>query len=215
VFERKKKPEVTLNWHPNFRHAESLPDIKVVRTGFVVNFIAIMLAGASLVWLYHTESYIHVKNRETAQIQQSIDDNQKVNDGYIASSKKFFLQAKSPMFVAKFFARNVSPLDVLSVLADNRPDDILYDSIFVEPVIIDVAKKHVETQHVIVTGTLVGEAADLKALNDLTGKMLGSPALKERVADPVKDTKIEFQRKSLAPSVFKFTITITLAPPAP
>jgi hypothetical protein len=38
------------NWHPNFRNVALLPDLKVVRTSFVVNAVCITLASVALLF---------------------------------------------------------------------------------------------------------------------------------------------------------------------
>ena len=49
----KTKKSVELPWHPNFRDLSALPDIKVVRSVFFVNFVALtatlILTG---IWLF-------------------------------------------------------------------------------------------------------------------------------------------------------------------
>ena len=47
---RTKKDAVTAqpNWHPNFRIADSLPDLKVVRTDFFINAISLSLAAVAV-----------------------------------------------------------------------------------------------------------------------------------------------------------------------
>ncbi len=49
-------------WHPNFRVVETLPDTKVIRTSFVINFVAVVLVLA-------TGTFLVTREQEAAQLQ--------------------------------------------------------------------------------------------------------------------------------------------------
>lgn len=210
---RKKKADPVLNWHPNFRVAELLPDIKQVRTGFLVNFIAITLALVALGWTVATEVEIHNVNRDIDRAQGQINDSSRANTKNLANSKQFVAKSKPLQFSAKFFSEKLPPLDLLASLLDARPNNILFDSIELSPFVIDLGNnKKAYTQHIIVSGTLASESSAL-GLDEYVKKILASPALKNRVADPDKNPKPDIKHDSAA-GVFKFTFTIILKTPA-
>jgi hypothetical protein len=210
VLARKKKPEVTYNWHPNFRVVAALPDIKQVRTGFLVNFVAIFLAMVALGFLLYIEVNIYKVNVESGRFESQIADKENENTKDVAFSTQFYTQSKGLQFVAGFLNQDIPPLDLLDVLAAARPTNILFQSISIDSPVSDSSgnTKKGEGQHVTVSGTLTGEAQDLTALDVLTQKLLAAPVLKSRVADPVRDCKVQSSRE--APGIFSFTITIAL-----
>ncbi len=209
---RKKKVEPVLNWHPNFRVVELLPDIKQVRTGFLVNFIAITLALVALSWTVATEVEIHNVNRDIDRAQGQINDSSRANTKNLANSKQFVTKSKSLQFAAKFFAEKLPPLDLLNCLLDARPDNILFDTVELSPFIIDLgSNKKAITQRIIVSGTLASETS--LGLDNFVKKILANPVVKSRVVDPDKNLKTETKHDSAA-GVFKFTITLTLKPSA-
>jgi hypothetical protein len=52
---KKSSADEFLNWHPDFRDVAALPDLKVVRTSFVVNVLCITLASVSLLFTAYRE----------------------------------------------------------------------------------------------------------------------------------------------------------------
>jgi len=207
---RKKKPDPVLNWHPNFRIVETLPDIKQVRTGFVVNFAAIFIAVLVLGWTVYTEVQIHNVNHEIDRLQGQMDGNSAANKKGIAATKNFVAQSKSLQFAAHFYAQRLSPMELITALVDARPDNIYFDSIEISSGGMEAAtSKNGVSQRIIISGTMTSNSE--LPLDDYVNKILASPSLKGRIGDPNKDRKIDPRRDSVA-GVFKFTITLTLKP---
>jgi hypothetical protein len=71
-------------------------------------------------------------------------------------------------------------------------------------------RARLKTQQIVLEGTLAGEAEDLRGLDAMVTKIMTSPVLKSRIADPANDRKIDNKREG--PGMFKFTITIILQP---
>src|SRR5512135_970668 len=76
-------------WHPNFRDHDRLPDTKVVRTQFFVNFVAIAIAASLLLYFSFQEYRINSLGHQVADWQAQIDANQKASEQALALSKKF------------------------------------------------------------------------------------------------------------------------------
>jgi len=207
---RKKKPDVVFNWHPNFRDVATLPDIKQVRTGFLINFGAIFFALVALGATLYFEVEIYKVNHETAVLTDQIEHNSAANKKALAATKEFVNKSKPMQFAAKFFAQKLPPLDLLSSLNDARPDNITFRAIEVASIVRDLGGgKKADVQRVTIQGTLASESE--LGLQEFVDKIVASPALKNRVGDPVKDRNIESHRDPLA-GVFEFTITLTLKP---
>jgi hypothetical protein len=208
---KKKKPEVTFQWHPNFRVVKTLPDIKAVRTDFVVNFAAATVAVLTLGWMLYIESGIFQADRQMTLSQTQIDEHQKTNTTYLQLSGQFVHDSKGLQELTKFYGQNISPMQLLATLTAARPDNILFDSIAVLPTEIEgKTRAKLKTQEIVLDGTLTGEAEDLKGLDGLVQTIMASPMLKPRISDPANARRIDNRREG--PGVFKFTITITLQP---
>jgi len=76
-------------WHPNFRNPERLPDIKVVRTAFFVNGVAIFAAVLLGAFLVFREWQLSVINNQIDLVQAEIVRNKVASDRAIAVYKKF------------------------------------------------------------------------------------------------------------------------------
>ncbi|HVU38406.1 MAG TPA: hypothetical protein VHC95_08735 [Opitutales bacterium] len=209
MLERKKKADPVLNWHPNFRVVETLPDIKQVRTGFLVNFAAIVLALVALGFTVKTEVDIHNHSRDIDRLNGEIEKETSVNNKNLAASKQFVNKSKALQFSAKFFDGTLPPLDLLDAMLAARPDNILFDAVRIDPIILESGSKRIPTQRVTISGTLASESS--LSLDDFVKKILANPALKTRVVDPDKNLKVENKRDATA-GVFKFTLTLTLKP---
>jgi hypothetical protein len=210
VLARKKKPDVVLNWHPNFWDVATLPDIKQVRTGFLINFIAIVLALVALGWTLYTEVEIYKVNHEIAVLNSDIDHNSSTNNKALNSTKAFVTASKPMQYAARFFSQKMPPLELLTCLVDARPDNIIFDSINLETVALDLGGgKKAIAQRVTIDGVLTSESE--LGLQEFVDRVSSSPALKSRMGDPIKDRRIESHRDPLA-GAFKFSITLTLKP---
>ncbi|HUJ44290.1 MAG TPA: hypothetical protein VLW52_11850, partial [Opitutaceae bacterium] len=66
-------------WHPNLRNVERLPDTKVVRTRFFVNFAAIAVGAALLLYFSYQEYRIKNLHHQVAEWQAQIDTNKKAS----------------------------------------------------------------------------------------------------------------------------------------
>ncbi|MGA2051736.1 MAG: hypothetical protein ABSH19_00350 [Opitutales bacterium] len=190
---------------------KTLPDIKAVRTDFLINFAAMTVAVLALGWLLYVQGSILQVDGQIRRLNDTIDGNSRVNKTYLSESSKFMHESKALQELTKFSSQTVPPFQLLTTLVEARPDNILFDSVAIEPTEIE-GKNHVriKTEQVVLAGTLSGEADDLKGLDTLVTKLMNSPVLKARIADPANDRQIDNHREG--PGLFKFIVTITLKP---
>ncbi len=131
-------------WHPNFRNHERLPDTKVVRTQFFVNFVAIAVAASLMLYFCIQEYRIKSLTRQVAQWQSQIDTNQKSSTQAVALSRKFDEEAKKIDELAAFLSQRLVLSHFLEHLGSTLPKTIALDA-------IDVRDSGVE-----IRGTVVG-----------------------------------------------------------
>jgi hypothetical protein len=207
---RKKKPAAVLNWHPNFRDVATLPDIKQVRTGFLINIAAIVFVLPALAWTLYTEVEIHKVNHDIEELNTQIDGNASANKKALADTAAFVKSSKPLQFAAVFFSQKVPPLELLSSLVDVRPDNIVFNSIEINSFtgVLNSGKRG-SAQKVVISGVLTSESE--LGLQEFVDKVLASPAFKYRMSDSPKDRQIDTRRDNLA-GTFEFTITLTLNP---
>lgn len=115
-------------WHPNFRNYQKLPDIKVVRTAFFVNGVAILVLLALATYLGLKEWQLHAINTQIAQEQAQIDRDKRVSDQAIALFKKFQAEEAKVNEVEAFVTSKPLVSALLLRLAQTMPKNIALDN---------------------------------------------------------------------------------------
>ena len=83
----KKAPQ--RHWRPDFREAEKLPDTKVIRTGFLLNFIAIAVA-LLVVSLYAVREYsLQVTMQSVKELERRVTESTPENRLILDANKRF------------------------------------------------------------------------------------------------------------------------------
>ncbi len=117
------------SWHPNFRNAESLPDIKVVRTAFFINGIAILSALSLGAFLGLKEWQLNVVNSQISQIQAEITRNKSSSDKAVAIYKQF-QASEGKVAEVENFLKSKSIISVLVLrLSATLPPNIAIDTL--------------------------------------------------------------------------------------
>jgi Tfp pilus assembly protein PilN len=116
-------------WHPNLRNRERLPDTKVVRTLFFVNFAAIMIAASLLVYFFYQEYRINNLNRQVVDWQTQIGTNKKSAAQAVILSKKFAEEEKKINELNEFLKRRLVLSEFLLYLGRTLPADLAMDTV--------------------------------------------------------------------------------------
>ena len=128
-----KKSEVTAPqvpaWHPDFRNFERLPDIKVVRTAFSINGIAIVIALVMLCWLGYQEYQLHDLNRQISDWQRQIDRDRTASIQAVAQYKKFQAEELRGQEVENFIKSKPVFSEILLHLAETLPANVALDGL--------------------------------------------------------------------------------------
>jgi hypothetical protein len=76
-------------WRPDFREVHTLPDTKVVRTGFLINFIAISIT-LLVVTLYVIKEYsLQSLTSQVSELEVQVADNTSANRRILDANKRF------------------------------------------------------------------------------------------------------------------------------
>lgn len=129
----KKKSEVTAPtvpaWHPDFRNFERLPDIKVVRTAFYTNGIAVVVTLMMAFWLGYREYQLHDLNRQVADWQRQIDRDRKASTIAVGQYRKFQAEALRVTEVEAFIKSKPVFSEILLHLAETLPASVALDGL--------------------------------------------------------------------------------------
>lgn len=120
----KKKSKETGHpkWRPNFRDMEKLPDIKVIRTDFLFNAIAITAAVALIGILGYREYVASALSSRAAEYEAQIQRLQAQDRTHINRSNEFTREARYVEEVANFLAVPIEPAELLLGLAAAQPE---------------------------------------------------------------------------------------------
>lgn len=121
---KKNKEEGFINWHPDFRNAEMLPDVKPVRTGFLVNFAAAAILLALLGWLVVGELNISSLRDANANLEQRITAGEAGNAQLVAKGNQFKDLSGKLTDIQTFFGNDESLIALAMKFLENKPDDV-------------------------------------------------------------------------------------------
>lgn len=116
-------------WHPNFRNHERLPDTKVVRTQFFVNFAAIAVAASLLLYFSYQEYRIKNLRHQVAEWQSQIDTNKKASFQAQVLSRKFGEEEKKIDELNNFLKQRLVLSQFLVHLGSTLPADMAVDAV--------------------------------------------------------------------------------------
>jgi hypothetical protein len=116
-------------WHPNFRNRERLPDTKVVRTYFFVNFTAVMLVLCLALGVWYQEYRIGVLDHQVTDWQVQIAQNQKSAVEAVALSNKFAAEEKKIRELGVFLQRRLVLSQFMVHLGKSLPAALVIDAV--------------------------------------------------------------------------------------
>ena len=116
-------------WHPNFRNHERLPDTKVVRTQFFVNFAAIAVAASLLLYFSYQEYRIKNVRHQVAEWQSQIDTNRKASLQAQVLSRKFGEEQKKIDELNNFLKQRLVLSQFLLHLGSTLPAEMAVDAV--------------------------------------------------------------------------------------
>jgi len=119
-------------WHPDFRRADKLPDTKVVRTRFFINFASLAVAASLLLYFAYREYTMSKYDEQIADWQAKIDANRKASDQALALSRKFGDEERKLAEFESFLKPQLVLSRFLVHLGETLPPELTIDRVTVE-----------------------------------------------------------------------------------
>ena len=202
----KSKKDIQPFWRPNFVNRSELPDIKVIRTDFIINFIAIMLALGVTFFYLQQEYRAHILKGAISDAEEEIRDASAQDAENLKLSQSFLDSAKYVVEVERFLESPFRIHEFLYDLARIKPDDLIYKSISLSE---SAAPKrlHSPLKYSI---NIAGDAKNLTVIGDFK-RILGEAELLNL---PGFDIQIDesLQGRNEETGVFPYTLAISLTP---
>jgi hypothetical protein len=117
------------SWHPNFRNYEKLPDVKVVRTAFFINAVAVTVTVTLAVFLGFQEWKTQVLHGQIADAERRIQQDRKTSDLAVANFKKFQAEEAKIKEVDVFLKVRPAVSDLIVHLGRTLPPHIALDTL--------------------------------------------------------------------------------------
>jgi hypothetical protein len=206
---RKPKKEEHAFWRPDFRDVDGLPDIKVIRTDFLLNVISVSLAIGLIGLFAYREFRGYMISETIDNLSEEILHNEATNESNVKLSGEFRGLQNGLREFNRFQNVPVLPDELLAELAAMQPDPVILDNVSFIGSLAGEGKK----KDVIYTLTLSGTVDD-------STPGLGSQVITQYRSALSKLSVLEdyFQTSELtgfsrneALALFNFTIRIVLS----
>ncbi|MGE9296214.1 MAG: hypothetical protein ACQKBV_08025 [Puniceicoccales bacterium] len=201
------------NWRPDFRITDALPDVKAVRTNFLVNFVAL---AAAVVFI----GYVAFMEFQATAVANSIqEEDQKIADGtgqnrkFLKLSTEFEKLEPKLADVERFYSIHQPPLEILLALSSSRPETIALQTVALSVGKNNVGSskrpKYVSQTTYTISGVLKGDSAE--ALEELGGY---SQILQELdvFEDQLSSVDVSQPSRNQSLGLFEFTVVVKLKP---
>jgi hypothetical protein len=125
----KHKKDMQPYWRPNFVNNSTLPDIKAIRTDFVINFFAVTLLLVVAFFLVQREYRIHSLRNTISGMEQQIRVGDADDKANLKLSTEFREAAEHIVEVDKFYLSPAPAHEFVRQLAGLRPEGLIFDEI--------------------------------------------------------------------------------------
>ncbi|MEO0796455.1 MAG: hypothetical protein AAFX93_14895 [Verrucomicrobiota bacterium] len=208
---KSKNAQSQPNWHPDFRDSDVLPDVKAVRTNFLINFVALALTVSAVGWFGFSEYQAMTISTSIDEQRKLVQDGAAGNRSALKLSKEFSKLSTKADDLIKFYDNYIYPDDILLEISKSRPENIALESFAITTSQTNVGSKrkpkYVSSLRYTIRGMLKGSSGDdLSELDNYKVVLDELEVLANRIdnIDVSQPTRIENQ------GLFEFTIVINL-----
>lgn len=121
--------DIQPHWRPNFVNPSKLPDIKVIRTDFIINSIAVTLLIGAAALLIQKEYRIWVLSNTIEGLEEQVTEASPANEANLKKSSEFRDVAKDVAEVEAFFLAPFTAHEFLAELAQLRPESLIFNEV--------------------------------------------------------------------------------------
>jgi len=198
----------TPNWHPNFRLPAELPDIKVIRTDFLINGFAAALILLSLFTIVKREFSIRSITQEVTALESSVKDLKKENESVVKVSESYRELSKEIEELEKFYDAPYDSAILLKQISEIRPEDILLSSISLTEKLASAGKKGPTSLHYDIR--IAGNTRNLTIVSDFKGLLEAEELLTFEELETV--VREDIQPPNSQTGLFPYTLNISIRP---
>lgn len=201
------------NWHADFRNVESLPDVKAIRTDFLINIVAITAALAVVGMLIFNEVTLMALNSDQKTLQEQIANRSATDRENLKLSGEFNRASNTVKELVAFSGNEIPPGPFLLDVASVTSRKMVIDTVAVALRSRKQGRNSIYFREIKFEGTIQSPAAAEATgivdtfINDVTS----FEYLSDKV-DPENPPKLDRFSQDPVLGIFNYTITITLQP---
>lgn len=204
----KSKKDQQPYWRPNFVNSDELPDIKVVRTDFIVNFVAIAIALLVTFILFEQEYRAYSLGQTVSDLEEQIGADEVADKNNLKLSEAFRKSAQYVLEVRKFNDAPFFTYELLLGLSEIRPDDLIFDSVSLGESTSNIGGKNV----LVYTINILGDAKSLTVLDEFKKTLSETELLKIDGYELSIDETL--QGRDAKTGIFPYRLAVSLTPEA-
>ncbi len=202
----RSRKNIQPNWRPNFVTVADLPDIKVIRTGFVINFFSLVLMLLVGFAVLQREYRVHVLNQTIADIEQRIRVADADDARDLSLSGEFRNAAAHIVEVEKFYAQPFFVQDFLIELTQMRPEQLIFQQLS----LVESFRKEGSEQTITYRINIAGDVRSLTVLDQFKGELSNWHLLnRDRYALRIDES---LEGRDPNTGIFPYILQITLEP---
>ncbi len=208
---RKPKKIVQSAWHPNFRNVETLPDIKAIRTDFIINWGIVLVAAVLLMFFLKNEIAALSVGRSIKEFETKISENTGKNNNNLRLSGEFGTLSKKISELTDFVKAPVTPSIFLLTFAQVKPEEMLMQSISYDSQTIDLGnRKTAPGKLVTLQSTVNGTPA---AVTQLVTEYVETIKNLDIIKESVHKVELQSLERDENLGLFNCSIRVELIPP--
>jgi len=161
----RKSPKTVIQpaWHANFRNVDALPDIKVIRTDFLLNFVAGIVALACLGFVLYNELSIRSLSGQASELREEVNSLNAANQRSLRANSQFVAKSSRVNQIVSFRDIAISPsllLQRITLPQDEGglvPTDMTLNSVSLSTRFTGAGRNITTNRSVIVNGVIYGD----------------------------------------------------------
>jgi len=207
----KGKVKAHAQWHADFRVIDTLPDTKIIRTDFMLTFVAVSLAVGLLFLFCFREYKSFTLGREIAGLKSDIKQNSADNQNYLRLDSRFNSLSKKVIELESFRYNPYPPPDFLIALSetDFRSKEIIISNVLFREVIQKEGRKIIKVSQASLSGSVTGSSEQATQIVSDYVEKLNSMELLSEFINIIQLKSLDRNEES---GSFQFSIVIELNP---
>lgn len=208
--ESPKKKAQTPYWRPDFRIADELPDIKVVRTDFLINFVVVFIVLALLALLGYREVRGRELGRQIDTAKEFVAERTRDNQTALRANTAFRRESEKINDIERFINTTPDRLAIFTALAESCPENIALERVSISlgprPA---RGQSQIRNTEVRLTGVLRGGSAEaLRYINAYRQTVESLPVFVDRL----ERVTVSQPRRRQPAELFEFSMTVVIKP---